>query len=489
MPTFPSAQDQYMLELVNRARANPQAEADRLLSGDLNEGLAAGTISTDPKQPLTWNANLGTAAAGHTQAMFDDDFFAHTNPVTGSTPRTRATAAGYTTQGGVGENIAVVVSSGSLDLTTATGSNHDNLFVDLNYPGRGHRVSILNGNYREIGISNDVGANYQGPFSSQWNSAAIATQNFGYANGGNPFITGVAYTDGITDDDFYTVGEGLGGVTVTAVDTDNSANTFTTTTWSAGGYSIEVTPGATYDISFSGDFDGDNQSDTVGYRVSVGSENVKQDLVTDSITLTPQPTQPTPGDDDLTYTNAADTIDALAGNDIIRAQGGNDDIFGNDGNDKLYGQGGADTINGGADNDTLLGGGGNDLLIGSGGRDILNGGNGNDILIGVDENSEQPGGGERDILMGKGGNDTFILGNANTVFYQGNRNVDKAIIKDFAAGDIIQLNGDSDYLLKPTNSGHTNIFLKPEGSAKDLVGVVQNVTGLDLENSSQFSFV
>lgn len=487
MSTFPSAQDQYMLELVNRARANPQAEADRLLSGDLNEGLAAGTISTNPKQPLAWNANLGTAAAGHTQDMFDDDFFAHTNPNTGSTIRSRITAAGYTTQSGVGENIAVIVNSGTLNLTTATGNNHDNLFVDEDYPGRGHRVSILNANYREIGISNELGSNYQGPFSQPWNSAAIATQNFGYVSGGNPFITGVAYTDGITDDDFYTVGEGLGGITVTAVDIANSANTFTTTTWSAGGYSIEVTPNATYNISFSGDFDGDNQSDTVSYQVTVNSENVKQDLVTDSITLAPQPT---PGDDDLTYTNAAEIIDALAGNDIIRGRGGHDDIFGNDGNDKLYGQGGADTINGGADNDTLLGGGGNDILIGGSDNDVLNAGNGNDILIGVDENSENPGSGERDILAGKGGNDTFILGNANTAFYQGNGNVDKAIIKDFAAGDIIQLNGDSaDYLLRETNSGHTNIFLKPAGEVRDLVGVVQNVTELDLNDSSQFSFV
>ena len=31
--TQPTAQDQYMLELVNRARANPQGEADLYLTG------------------------------------------------------------------------------------------------------------------------------------------------------------------------------------------------------------------------------------------------------------------------------------------------------------------------------------------------------------------------------------------------------------------------------------------------------------------------
>jgi hypothetical protein len=41
--------DQYALELVNRARLNPQGEADLYLSGNLNEGLAPGTISTTTK--------------------------------------------------------------------------------------------------------------------------------------------------------------------------------------------------------------------------------------------------------------------------------------------------------------------------------------------------------------------------------------------------------------------------------------------------------
>ena len=36
---------QYMLELVNALRANPQSLADLHLSGDLNEGLAPGTIT------------------------------------------------------------------------------------------------------------------------------------------------------------------------------------------------------------------------------------------------------------------------------------------------------------------------------------------------------------------------------------------------------------------------------------------------------------
>jgi serralysin len=67
MATEPTAQEQYMLELINRARLNPQAEADRSLGGNLNEGLAPGTISTKPKQPLAFDLKLEQAAQGHSQ--------------------------------------------------------------------------------------------------------------------------------------------------------------------------------------------------------------------------------------------------------------------------------------------------------------------------------------------------------------------------------------------------------------------------------------
>merc|ERR1719495_1309962 len=40
----PSAADQFMLERVNAARANPQLEADAHLGGDLNTDLAPNTI-------------------------------------------------------------------------------------------------------------------------------------------------------------------------------------------------------------------------------------------------------------------------------------------------------------------------------------------------------------------------------------------------------------------------------------------------------------
>src|SRR4051812_41214133 len=66
----PTDVEQYVIELINRARANPAAEAKRL-GIDLNEGLASGTISSAPRQPVAVNPYLTDAARDHSQWMID----------------------------------------------------------------------------------------------------------------------------------------------------------------------------------------------------------------------------------------------------------------------------------------------------------------------------------------------------------------------------------------------------------------------------------
>src|SRR6195952_5735885 len=144
-----TALEQMILELVNRARLDPAAEAVRYGIA-LNEGVAAGdTISTASKQPLAMNETLLGTARAHSQDMIDRDYFAHDTPE-GVTPFQRMTNAGYnyTT---AGENIALVTSSNPITDQDSIGL-HQFLFVDLNFPGRGHRVNILLGDYQEIGI-------------------------------------------------------------------------------------------------------------------------------------------------------------------------------------------------------------------------------------------------------------------------------------------------------------------------------------------------
>ena len=111
----PTAYDQFLLELINKARANPTAEASRL-GINLNQGLNAGQISTAPKQPLAFNGDLVDAAHKHSKWMLDTDTFSHTGSG-GSSFTTRMKAEGYVFSGSwtAGENISWGGSTGTIN--------------------------------------------------------------------------------------------------------------------------------------------------------------------------------------------------------------------------------------------------------------------------------------------------------------------------------------------------------------------------------------
>lgn len=91
------------------------------------------------------------------------------------------------------------------------------------------------------------------------------------------------------------------------------------------------------------------------------------------------------GHDDITGSNAADTIDGGTGHDILNGGLGNDTIYGSEGHDQLFGGLGRDTLEGGSENDSLFGGDGRDFLNGNAGYDYLDGGNGSDVYyVGLD---------------------------------------------------------------------------------------------------------
>ncbi len=264
----PSAYEQYLLEIINRARLNPLGEAD-LFGIGLNDGLTAGTISSDPKQPLAFNFLLIDSARAHSQWMLDTDTFSHTG-IDGTSSNQRMRNAGYQFTGSwtSGENIGYNATTESVNLIDFTEGVHEGLFKSS-----GHRQNILNDNFREIGLGNLIGE-----FTTQGNTynTLMVTQNFAKSDS-DVFLTGVAYDDLIIDDRFYTVGEGLAGIKVTATNTSDGS-IFTTTTMDAGGYQMAL-PAGTYEVSFS-----DNDliiSNTS--QITISSENVKLDLDTSNI--------------------------------------------------------------------------------------------------------------------------------------------------------------------------------------------------------------
>src|SRR4051794_3398356 len=96
--TEPTAYEQYMVELINRARANPTAEATRY-GVELTEGLRNGEVLTaDPKQPLAINMNITNASQLFAQYSVDSNTFGHIGPG-GTLPTDRMIIAGWQTSG------------------------------------------------------------------------------------------------------------------------------------------------------------------------------------------------------------------------------------------------------------------------------------------------------------------------------------------------------------------------------------------------------
>lgn len=241
-----TAFDQYTLELLNQFRTDPQTAANTYLSGNLNEGLAAGTISSAAKQPLAWNQNIVTAAQGHTTDMINNNFFDHPGD-DGRSPGQRLTDAGYTWQT-FGENLSARGQTGLSSVTAAiTEQMNIDLFVDSGVAGRGHRTSMMNNSFESVGIS--VGYSPAFTFSSGTFPANLVTIDFG-ANGDGAFLTGVAYDDSDTNE-FYTPGEGLGGLNVVAFEAGTNTVAGQTTTLDAGGYTLDLGQG-TYDLEIIG---------------------------------------------------------------------------------------------------------------------------------------------------------------------------------------------------------------------------------------------
>ncbi len=263
----PTSLEQAHLELINRARANPLLEAQRLQI-DLFEGVPAGALPNgNSVQPLSSNALLLNIARSHSSDMLTQDYFAH-NDITGKTPFDRMTAAGYIFQA-AGENIRWQGTLGTLDQAATTLSLYDNLFLDQDVSGRGHRLNILDANFREVG----VGLGF-GPFlenGTNYNSGMVTT-DFGARSNGNPLILGVVYVDNNADQ-FYNAGEGLANVSVVIAATNS------TQTASAGGYGLEVGPNSNYTVTFTHPTYG-----TISKTVRVDTMNVKVDVLSSNFT-------------------------------------------------------------------------------------------------------------------------------------------------------------------------------------------------------------
>jgi len=473
-PSQPTVQEQEMLELINRMRLNPVGELDLLINSadaDVNFALDYFNVDLDvlqtqwanlkPVQPLAWSDQLQEAAQNHNQLMIQEDTQSHQLPgELNLSQRIGKTGYHWST---VGENVYTYADS--------VFHGHAGFAIDWGFTStgiqasHGHRNNIMNLNFREVGLSiipeNDPATNV---------GSLVITQNFGSRfNFGNSWLMGVVFDDQITDNQFYSIGEGLGGINVTAVNTTTNER-FTTTTWNAGGYQMQL-PTGTYQVTFAGDWDDDGQTDTETRQVTIGLENAKLDLDTDELIPTPEPTSEsnstpdtqTPSDSTTETDSTPDTqtpsdsttetdlttdtqtpsdskaetdstpntqtptseltseaeseptttdnqspLKCSASDDHLQGSADKDIIAGCLGNDMIYGKEGNDILRGDF-NHRSSGGmvGGDDIIYGGKGNDQIGGKGGNDFLYGGDDHDRIWGDDGDDLLWGGLGDDTL----------------------------------------------------------------------------------
>lgn len=296
MTQAPTAFEQAMLEYINQARMNPAGEIDVVIADAASNTATQSNITSairffgvdveayrtqmaafDPVAPLAWNVALAGAADAHSQLMIDTDTQSHRLPGELSLGD-RVTEAGYDWRR-ISENIFAYTDDplyGHAGFMIDWGYDDEDFdannvrFDDWQQRGDGmqdppgHRNAIMSEHWTEVGISalaETDPATSVGPY--------VVTQNFGAPRTAGPNqLLGVVIDDA-DGDRFYDIGEGLGGVTVTAV---GGAGTFTTTTWASGGYQMALDAG-TYTVTFSGG----ELAGVAEYVATIGLENVKLD--------------------------------------------------------------------------------------------------------------------------------------------------------------------------------------------------------------------
>jgi uncharacterized protein YkwD len=270
----PTAQEQYMLQLVNEARTNPQAAAERVTSNLTPDVVATlNYYHVDPiaakqaiatstaKPPLAWNPALAVAAQAHSQDMANTQVQSHTGS-DGSSADQRMQQSGYTNHNSTGEN--------AYAYSTSVDEAMQAFLLDWGVADQGHRRNLLQPNVSSSTAFRDTGIGMVNTYNSNFGPLVI-TQDFGSRPNSPAQLVGVAYYDN-QQTRFYAPGEGQGNVQIDATNLATGATT-STTTWDSGGYALPLSPGK-YQVTASL-----NGTVTQTLTLTIGADNVEQDFI------------------------------------------------------------------------------------------------------------------------------------------------------------------------------------------------------------------
>ncbi len=284
----PTELEQYYLELINRARANPDGEVSRQsahawgntispASPALNEGLAPNTISNAAKPPLAFNRDIIDATRNYADLLLRREAF---DNVQNGIPAERMHAEGYIFRAptGNGENLAITSGpNGSNRLNPSqVAEHHRKLFIDRNVSNRLNRQRLMEANFREVGISIREDSDEQSVFGGRNNSDIITVQDFAYSLG-RIFVTGVIFRDK-NGNGLFTANNNEAIGTMLLKVRDSGGNLVkTATTFRTGGYAINMAGQSTGNYTLVVEtLDGDRDSTTFFWNNSI---NVKVDMI------------------------------------------------------------------------------------------------------------------------------------------------------------------------------------------------------------------
>jgi hypothetical protein len=250
----PDGNEQQMMWLMNRARANPAQEGVWLAtmanadvaaarsSFGVNLSVLQSEFAAIPvKPPAAFDVRLYNAAKEHSEELIRIDGQNHTGQLV------RVDASGFTRLAWAGivfsYSYNAVYGHAAFNIDWGPTSDGSGMQAD-----RGHRKAIMSmsGNYTNVGYAVVPESNPATDVGPQVITGNFCSANTAAANHFNRFIVGTVWED-TNSNGQYDPGEGLAGVTVMP---DKGA--YYAVTANSGGYAIPITAAETYTVTFSG---------------------------------------------------------------------------------------------------------------------------------------------------------------------------------------------------------------------------------------------
>ena len=305
----PSAEEQEMLELINRMRIDPQGELNRLIKSFSPYEAFDPEITTAinrhdyPKSyhldsewaalssvaPLAWNFSLYVAAMEHSFQMIQANEQSHQLPGEQALYE-RIKDAGYDPaikQDETSEDFIVVASENvyaygrpARSGFSAASYTHAAFALDWGVPAHSHRDNIMNPNFSEVGISM-LGENNPSTKVGDWITTVDFASPHSTQVGDGAYLLGVIFSD-LNYSGFYEAGEGISNVKIKIIPNNPDQETIEFSPYQAGGYQMFLENGL-YSIAVSGpDF-----SDTIVKHVAIQGQNVKVDFIAQDVSVKP----------------------------------------------------------------------------------------------------------------------------------------------------------------------------------------------------------